>query len=417
MHKERRKIVFFLPTLAGGGAERVAVNVLQMFPDAERHLVLMERILAYDFDAELHILKGDLARDSSIADRVRLLGTNAVALAALKRKLGPATWLSFTTWPNVLNVLVRGPRQSRVVLSSHNRESVNIQGRAAAVLKSAVRLTYPRAARIVAVSEAVRQDLIDSFGVPPATIQTLYNTVDLEAAAAQASALLDPELTALLKSPTIVTAGNLGEQKGQWHLIRAFSLVKRQVPDARLLLLGQGRLGDYLARLSREAGLATWAAWEGAPRDELPKADVVFAGFTQNPFACFARASVFAFPSLWEGFGNVIIEALASGALVVAADCRSGPREILAPEAPTERLITEPELASAGILMPVLDGEKRAAPTPTTITEQKWADMLVRALVDRSLAERYRAPGRLRARDFSTEALAPSWRASLLGEG
>lgn len=417
MQKERRKVAFLLPTLAGGGAERVAVNVLKMFPDAERHLVLMERIIAYDFDAELHVLKGDPARDSSIADRVGVLGKNIVALAVLKRKLGPATWLSFTTWANVLNVLVPGPSPSKVVLSSHNRESVNIRGRAAAVLKGAVRLTYPRADRIVAVSAAVRQDLIDSFGVPPGTIQTLYNTVDLTEAETQASAALARELTALLENPTVVTAGNLGDQKGQWHLIRAFSLVKRQVPNARLLILGEGRLGDYLVGLSRDAGLVTWAVWEDPPPEELPLADVVFTGFTQNPFACFAGARVFAFPSLWEGFGNVIIEALASGALVVAADCRSGPREILAPEDPAERYLTEPELASTGILMPVLDGQKRAAPEPATEGEREWADMLVRALVDHSLAERYRAAGRLRARDFSTEALAPSWRALLLGEG
>jgi glycosyltransferase involved in cell wall biosynthesis len=414
MQNERRKVAFLLPTLAGGGAERVAVNVLKMFPDAERHLVLLERLIAYDFDAELHVLKGDPARDSSIADRVGLLGKNLVALAALKRKLGAATWLSFTTWANVLNVLAPGPRSSKVVLSSHNRESVNIRGRAAAVLKGAVRLTYPRAARIVAVSEAVRQDLIDSFGVPPGTIETLYNTVDLAEAEAQATAQLDTELTALLKSPTIVTAGNLGDQKGQWHLVRAFALVKRQVPNARLLLLGQGRLGEYLVGLSRDAGLVVWAAWEDTPRDQLPQADVVFTGFTPNPFACFARASVFAFPSLWEGFGNVIIEALATGALVLAADCRSGPREILGPENPSERSLAEPELASAGILMPVLDGEKRAAMDPATAVEQKWVDMLVRALVDRSLAERYREPARIRAREFSTVAMTARWRAVLL---
>lgn len=415
MHNERRKVVFFLPTLAGGGAERVAVNVLKMFPDVERHLVLMERIIAYDFDAELHVLKGDLARNSSIADRVGLLANNAVALAALKRKLGPATWLSFTTWANVLNVVVPGPGPSKVVLSSHNRESVNIRGRAAAVLKGAVRLTYPRADCIVSVSEAVRQDLIDSFGVPPGNIQTVYNTVDLAEAETLANAPLDAELAALLESPTIVTAGNLCDQKGQWHLIRAFSLVKRQVPNARLLVLGQGPLGECLARLSRDAGFVTWAAWEGAPREQLPAADVVFIGFTQNPFACFARASVFAFPSLWEGFGLVILEALAAGALVVAADCPSGPREILAPEAPAKQALTEPELASAGILMPVLDGKKRPAAESATVGEEAWANMLSRALADPSIAEGYRNSALSRARQFSVEALIPTWKALLLG--
>lgn len=409
----RRRIAFLLPTLAGGGAERVAVNVLKMLPDADRHLVLMERNIAYEFDAELHVLKGDPARNGTVLDRVGVLARNTAALATLKRRLGPATWLSFTTWANVLNVLVPGPRGSRVVLSSHNRESVNIRGRAAAVLKGAVRVTYPRADAVVAVSEAVRQDLIDSFGVPATSIRTIYNTVDLAQAERLASAVLDTELAALLQNPTVVTAGNLADQKGQWHLIRAFALVKRRHRGARLLMLGQGPLGKYLVDLSRESGLSTWAAWEGTDRRQIANADVVFAGFTHNPFACFARASVFAFPSLWEGFGNVILEALACGALVVAADCRSGPREILAPEAASERRITEPELASTGVLMPVLDGIKRRASEEASADEQLWADMLHQALADRSLARRYGSIGRQRASEFSVEALGPSWRAIL----
>jgi glycosyltransferase involved in cell wall biosynthesis len=385
-----------------------------MLPDVDRHLVLLERHIAFDFDAELHVLKGDPARDSSIADRVGVLARDVVALAALKRKLGPATWLSFTTWANVLNVLV--PGSGRVIVSSHNRESVNIRGRAAAVLRAGVRWTYPRADEVVAVSESVRRDLIQNFGVPAATVRTIYNTVDLDEATTSAAAPLDAELAALVSNPTIVTAGNLSDQKGQWHLIRAFAAVKRERPDGRLLLLGQGPLGKYLAALAREVGLSVWAAWEAAPRSELPSSDVVFAGFVGNPFACFARAAIFAFPSLWEGFGNVILEALASGTAVVAADCKSGPREILAPEHLDEVALTVPEFASAGVLMPVLSGEKRAASSSLDGVERVWAELLARALEDPSFAERYREPGKSRAREFSTAALAPTWREVLLGE-
>jgi len=415
MTNDKRRVAFLLPTLAGGGAERVAVNILKMLPGAERHLVLMERVVAYEFDAELHVLKGDPARNSSIADRLGVLGRDILALAALKRKLGPATWLSFTTWANVLNVLVPGPGPSRIVVSSHNRESINIRGRAAGVLKGAVRLAYPRADAVVAVSEAVRHDLIESFGVPSAIVRTIYNTVDFEHVDAKMSEPIDADLAGLFEHPVIVTAGNLAEQKGQWHLIRAFAALKREHESARLLILGQGPLGKYLVDLSREAGLRTWAAWEKIDRSRLAAADVVFAGFTSNPFVCFGRAAVFAFPSLWEGFGNVIIEALAAGCLVVAADCRSGPREILAPEARTERTLIEAELASTGILMPVLDGVRRPSSEKLTSHERLWADMLGRALTDRSLAERYREAGRRRAREFSLEAIGPTWRALLLG--
>ena len=89
----------------------------------------------------------------------------------------------------------------------------------------------------------------------------------------------------------------------------------------------------------------------GAPP---PDADVYFPGFRENPYQFLARARVFVFTSLWEGFPNALIEAMASGAPALSADCAAGPREILSPETPFYFRTLKAEPAPYGLLMPVL---------------------------------------------------------------
>ena len=85
---------------------------------------------------------------ASVGKRLRLTVEGLAALALLKLRTGSATWLSFTTLPNIMNVLTR-TRNSRVVVSSQNRESVSINGRPAAIFRALVSLTYPRADVVV----------------------------------------------------------------------------------------------------------------------------------------------------------------------------------------------------------------------------------------------------------------------------
>lgn len=114
--------------------------------------------------------------------------------------------------------------------------------------------------------------------------------------------------------PVIMGVGRLGRAKDFPTLLKAFALLrKRRV--ARLLILGQGRQRERLELLSQELGIAE---------------DVCLTGFVNNPYAHLARAKLFVLSSLWEGCPNALIEALALGTPVVATDCPSGPREILA---------------------------------------------------------------------------------------
>ena len=164
--------------------------------------------------------------------------------------------------------------------------------------------------------------------------------------------------------PFIVAAGRLDYQKGFDTLIRAFA-AHGVARDHALVILGEGIERRALEQLARSLGV---------------QAKVHLPGFVANPWAYFARASAFVCASRWEGFGNVIIEAMACGAPVIATDCDFGPREIL-------------QHQQTGWLVPV-DDEGALGRT---------MDMVVG---NRAEAVRIAAAGALRATEFDVHHMA-----------
>jgi glycosyltransferase involved in cell wall biosynthesis len=184
-----------------------------------------------------------------------------------------------------------------------------------------MRRSYQQADVIVAVSRALGDDLADVTGIPRERIVTIYNpvigpTVDRLARESVAHPWL-----AAGQPPVILSAGRLSPQKDFPTLVRAFARLRRDRP-ARLVILGAatgsdektGRRTSELKVLAETLGVAD---------------DLDLLGFTYNPYAFMARARLFALSSAYEGFGNVLVEAMACGCPVVSTDCPSGPAEIL----------------------------------------------------------------------------------------
>jgi glycosyltransferase involved in cell wall biosynthesis len=117
--------------------------------------------------------------------------------------------------------------------------------------------------------------------------------------------------------------------------------------------------------------------------------------------------------SLWEGFSNVLIEAMASGATVVSADCKSGPREILAPLSDFMHETNVPEFANNGILMPVLDGKYKDINISITKEEYLWKDVIMNLLNDKKSLAAYSEKAKIRARDFDVGKISEEWKKTL----
>jgi glycosyltransferase involved in cell wall biosynthesis len=306
-----RRIAFFLPTLAGGGAERVALNLLAGM---------------LELDIPLDLVVADTAGPylDQVPDRVRLvnLGTARVmkaipSLAGYLKETQPVALLSHMNHANVAAILAKELARSKtklVVVEHDTLSASKSKLQRSRFLPLFMKWLYPRADAIVGVSQGVAADLDSELGFKPGTVKTVYNPVVDRQLKLKAQAPLDHPWFAPGSPPVFVAVGRLTPQKDFANLIRAFAIVRQQRP-ARLIILGEGD-----TRSDLEAEIATLGI----------AADVSLPGFDANPYAYMANAATFVLSSRWEGLPTVLIEAMACGSAVVSTDCPSGPQEILA---------------------------------------------------------------------------------------
>ena len=169
------------------------------------------------------------------------------------------------------------------------------------------------AAHFVGVSRGVSDTLAAAAGVPERNITTIHNPVVMPDIRTRAEEPADHPWLSDGGPPVVLAAGRLSREKDYPTLIRAFALLAAR-RSCRLVILGQGEQRAALERLATSLGVAD--------RLSLP-------GWVENPFAFMSRASVFVLSSIYEGLGNVLIEALACGCPCVSTDCPAGPAEIL----------------------------------------------------------------------------------------
>lgn len=182
------------------------------------------------------------------------------------------------------------------------------------VKKAGVRLIYPLADKIIAVSNGVKDDLVRNFGMDASKISVIYNpTVTPDLVSRAAKEVFHPWLVDRAV-PVIMAAGRLTPQKDFINLIESFALLRRERP-CRLIILGEGGERERIEKRAQELAV-----------DQ----DVCLPGYVPDPIPWIARADLFVLSSRYEGLPNVLIEALAVGAPVVSTDCPSGAAEVLA---------------------------------------------------------------------------------------
>lgn len=345
-----QRLAIFLPSLNGGGAERVMVTLANAF--AER---------GYATDLVLAAAEGPYLKD--VSDQVRVVDLHAgrvskalLPLARYLRRERPRAMLSAMNHANVVAIaarmLARVP--CRLVVSEHNTisvEAARAQGAVAKTVYAMVPWVYRRADAIVAVSRESAADLERFAHLPAGSVQAIYNPFDLDWIRRLAAEPLDHPWFAPGQPPVVLAIGRLTEQKDFPSLIRAFAALRAR-RFARLLILGEGELRGELESLAQSCGLTA--------------DDVQMPGFVSNPYAYLSRCAVFVLSSRWEGFGNVLVEAMACGAPVVSTDCPSGPREIL-------------EDGRWGRLVPVGDVEALAQAIIETLKPQEHYNAIDRA--------------------------------------
>lgn len=311
MKRHSRQISLYVPSLRGGGAERVIVRLANEF--AER---------GYSVDLVLVKKKGkyldDVSNQVSIVDLdTRRFLAAVPALVRYLRSARPDVLLSTIDSANVaaITAVEISRLDTKVVvrisnmLSSKEKELDHPKHK---LVHWAAKRAYPAADHIIGVSDGVTKDVISHMGIDSRKVTTIYNPVlDKSLISSKNEPVEHPWFND--SKPVILGVGELSEQKDFGTLIQAVARIERE-PLPRLVILGEGSKREALTRLAKREGI-------------LDRVELL--GFVENPFSYMAKSDVFVLSSKWEGCPNVLIEAIACGGPVVSTDCPSGPREIL----------------------------------------------------------------------------------------
>ena len=308
------KVMFFLPTLGGGGAERTVIQLANSF--AEQGLQI---------DLAVCNLNGEKAKLlAEVNSKIQLInfdcGRVANAVMPLKKRLQEQQYdcvVATQTHSNIICAFAKklAGVQTKLIFREVSTPSKNMKlsGFKKFILTSLINWTYNMADQVVCVSNGVLEDFREYYCYQKQNLITIYNPV------------IDDAYLAKLKVPVehrffqpeqkvILAVGRLTEAKNFGFLIRSFAKLHQQHPEIRLLILGEGELRAEFEALVSSLGLQ----------------DVVdLPGFDPNPYAYLKYADLFVLSSNWEGLPGVLIQALASKIKVVSTNCPSGPMEIL----------------------------------------------------------------------------------------
>lgn len=305
-----RHLALYVPSLRGGGAERVMVN-------------LANGLAARGHRVDLVLTKAEGPFLDEVAEGVRLVDLNKgrvlaslLPLVGYLRRERPDAMLSALNHANIVAILAckAARAETRLVVSEHSAPSGALRGGASRnASRVLMRWLYPRADAIVGVSRGLRDELRDDLGLPDSKLHTIYNPIDLERIRTLKKTPIHHPWISEHHVPVILAVGRLTAAKDYPTLLHAFARLRAH-REARLVILGQGE---------DEAGL------KALVQDLRIAADVHFAGFQANPYGWMSVCDLYVLSSKWEGFSCTLLEALACGAKVVSTDCRSGPSEIL----------------------------------------------------------------------------------------
>lgn len=313
MATPRRTVLFLIPTLRAGGAERVVVTLLRHL-DRTR---FQPSIAVVDMtDAAF---AADLPADVTLID----LGTRRVRhalprIARLLWSMRPDTVFSTLGHLNLALAVLRPllPSATRYLARETSVVSQVIATSTRAGLWTwAYRRFYRRFDLVVCQSRYMRDDLIERFGLPCEKSIVINNPVDTARISEMAAQVPAGEQTALPDGSdflSLLAVGRLSPEKGFDLLIEALALC--QARNVGVTILGEGPMREELEQLSHRRGV----------RDR-----VIFAGFQPNPYQYYRRADALVLSSRFEGFPNVVLEALACGTPVIATPAVGGITEIL----------------------------------------------------------------------------------------
>lgn len=382
----KKNILFIIPQLVGGGAEKTVANLSLYLKEKYNVNILIfnDSNEKYKYSGNLIVLPKKKSNNffCKIINEISIISK----VRKLKNELNIDYSISFLRDADLVNVFSRV--NDKIYLSIRNKESVDSK-----ILRNKLKIyiSCKKADKVIAISKEVENDIVSNFHINSNKVITIYNPSLVSEYKNENNIV---EVDKLFKNKiTLINVARLNYQKGQWHLIRAFNEVIKKMPTAQLLILGKGEEESYLKELINKLNLQD---------------NVKLLGFVNNPYDYMRKSDLFVFSSLYEGLGNSLMEALACGLPVLSTDYECGAREILSPNKKIE-VCDKINYCEYGILVPVCDGKKYSHNDPLSKEEKIMADAIVQVLSDKNKLSEYRKQSIKRSEDFSIDNIVNQW--------
>lgn len=348
----KKNILLLGSELGKGGAER-SISLLSYYMEQAGYNVTLAILSGTDRSKYYKTCKEvvfiDPPKSQNAFQKIAAWRYRIKKVKELKQSHNIDVSISFLEGPDYVNVLTKGGE--KVVLSIRGSKMFDkvISGWMGTVRKKAlIPFLYNRADEIVCVTQALADELNQYFNISRNKLKVIYNFYEIDDINQKANEPLTSDEEKIFSKKVIITSGRLHVAKEHDKLITVLNKIK-ETEDVRLMILGDGELHNDLIALTESFGMKA-CSWNGTYQD----ADVYLMGFQKNAFKFYHHSTLFALSSSWEGFPNVLAEALICNKPVVSTDCPTGPREILN----VTNLSTEPIdyviHTQVGALMPML---------------------------------------------------------------
>jgi N-acetylgalactosamine-N,N'-diacetylbacillosaminyl-diphospho-undecaprenol 4-alpha-N-acetylgalactosaminyltransferase len=371
----KKNLSILIYSLASGGAERVVSILLHELKEAYNiTLFLMNDTIFYNIPENIKIVYLENS-DSNEGGIKKLLKLPVLAWRYNKLNRSEVS-LSFMNRPNYINIFAKlMGMKSKVVVSERISPSQEYKtdGIKDKISRLLIKSLYSKADKIVPNAIGIQKDLESNFGIESQKIVVVNNLIDLS----KVNVLQNEPIDFRDHKFTFVAIGRMQSQKNHKLMIDAMKSI-----DAKLYIIGDGELKSELQQQIVQNSLQN---------------KVILLGRQSNPYSFLAQADCFVFSSNYEGFPNVLLEALACGLPVISTDCQSGPREILAPNSDySKQLVENIELCEYGILTPIEN-------------EKKLEEAMMLMINDENLRKSYKEKAKERANDFDTRKIINEW--------
>jgi glycosyltransferase involved in cell wall biosynthesis len=390
-----RNIAIMIPDLGTGGAERVASELSSFFTQRgycvyiityQRHY---RQSTIYDFKGKLVYLKTQ--RKYSIIEKYNELShlvQTVYDLRSIKNKYNIKYSISFMEEFNLLNVLSRSNDKVLTSVRTILSEREDFDSRLIYYNKYVLRLVFRLADLTVVQSEEAEQDMKISYGVPRQKMCIIHNPVFVQKD-------IPNHKDFIFGEKDFLSMARIHEIKQLHHMIRAFSKVASIDNETRLLFVGQiqGKYIDYLESLIGAYGL-----------DER----IIFVGQCNDILSFYLNCRALVLTSKTEGMPNSVMEGLAVGIPIIAADCKSGLPDLLDYKHVMVKK-DEPSLMHYAVITPKLSGEKYTAVEPLDQPEEVLAEAMQKMIENDEIYSRYKNIGKEYMKEYDMKKIGSEW--------